>query len=72
MNLQDILGEREFVVDLDYKIEQTKTKTGLTVEFNKKDLNKIKRALKLTDRYLTKMKKSGFEESNANINIKEK
>lgn len=71
MNLQDILGERKFVVDLDYKIEQTKTKTGLIVEFKKKDLKKIKRALKLTDRYLAKMKKLGFEELNTNLNIKE-
>ena len=71
MNLQDILGERKFVVDLDYKIEPIKTKTGLTVEFKKKDLKKIKRALKLTDRYLAKMKRLGFEESKANVNIKE-
>lgn len=71
MNLQDILGERKFVLDLDYKIEPTKTATGIIINFKKKDLKKIKRALKLTDRYLSKMKKLGFEESKANVNIKE-
>ena len=69
--LNSILGERKLYVCLNYDIKPQKTNLGIVVNFNKKDLKNIKRALKLTNRYLTKMKKLGFKSDKAEVEVKE-
>lgn len=69
--LNNILGERKLYICLNYDIKPQKTNLGVIVNFNKKDLKKIKKAIKLTNRYLAKMKKLGFKPNEAVVNDKE-
>ena len=69
--LNNILGERKLYVCLNYDIKPQKTDLGVIVNFNKKDLKNIAKALKLTNRYLAKMKKLGFKPDKAEVEVKE-
>lgn len=73
MDITKLLGKRKFVANLDYEIKPIKSEKKLAFDFkfSKKDIKRVAKGLKLTDKYLLKMEKLGFKIQSAEYNVEE-
>lgn len=72
-DLKNILGNKKLYCVLEYTIKETwNTELIFNFKFDKKKLKRCKKAIKLSEKYLSKMKRLGFTVENAGVNIEEK
>lgn len=73
INNFNFLGKQKFYSSLEYEVKETggNNKIGFTFSFDKRDLKRNAKAMRLSNKYFKKMEKLGFIIDNLDIDIKE-